>query len=77
MGYLLRLLLIGAVVYAAYRAVRGSLGRATGRALPCATCRNCKALFDDGVICAFGAKETFKNETHIANCSDYRRGTAS
>ena len=72
---LLRLILLGIVVYVAYRALRSAFaGR--GSEFPCATCRNCKALYDDGVICAFGSRETFKNETHISNCRDYRRGKA-
>ena len=82
MARLLPFLLLGLLVYLLYRAARnaGVLGGATGGSrrgkFKCADCRNCKEMFDDGVICMFGAKETFKNETHIANCHDYKRGKA-
>ena len=74
MGRLIQILVIAAAVYVGYRLLRGLFaGGGAGSQLPCATCANCKALYDDGVICMFGAKETFKKEMHIANCGDYRR----
>lgn len=78
MGLLIRVLLVALVAYVVYRAVRNAFGHSLGgkSRFKCATCKNCKNLFDDGVICAFGRKETFKNETHIANCHDYERGRA-
>lgn len=72
MALLFRLLLLAAVGYCIFRWLRGRVSR-PGRGFPCATCRNCRNLFDDGVICSFGSKETFKNETHIANCRDWAR----
>ena len=73
---LLRILLIGVAVYVAYRLFRGWFsGHGARPRFKCATCRNCKEMFDDGVICAFESKETFKNETHIANCPDHETGS--
>lgn len=75
MGRLIQFLVIGLAIYVGYRLVTRMLGGTGGRrgGFPCETCRNCKTLFDDGVICSFGSKETFKNETHIANCKDWER----
>ncbi len=39
----------------------------------CKSCRSCGQLFEDGVLCRFQGRETFKNLTHIRNCLDYRR----
>ncbi len=69
---LLRILLVGAVAYVAYRLFRSWFsGRGARPRFKCATCRNCKEIFDDGVLCVFEGRETFKNETHIANCPDH------
>lgn len=40
----------------------------------CGSCRFCRKEFDDGTLCGFGEKETFKNPVHVQNCTDYRRG---
>jgi hypothetical protein len=74
-GRLITFALLAIAVVLLVRRLRGWLAPAKSR-FPCATCANCRGLFDDGAICAFGARETFKNETHIANCHDYRRGRA-
>jgi hypothetical protein len=51
----------------------GGLGFGRGRVTDkCRDCRNCGKIFDDGVICRFGGKETFKNETHVGNCIDWK-----
>ena len=77
---MIKILLVMAVVYIGYRLLRNAVsgvfsggGGRGGLKFKCATCKNCKTLFDDGVICAFGKRETFKNEIHIANCHDYER----
>ena len=70
MGRVIQVLLLAAAVYFGYRLIRGLFAPSKPR-FPCATCRNCGTMFDDGVICVFGDKETFKNETHIANCKDW------
>ena len=57
------------LIWLLWRQARGAL--ATGAAWPCASCQHAKKLFDDGVMCTFGARETFKNPTHIANCMDH------
>ena len=75
MGRILQILLLAAAGYIIYRLIRGSFGPPKAK-FPCATCRNCRTLYDDGVICMFGQKETFKNETHISNCRDYVKGRA-
>jgi len=77
MGRLVQVIIIGAAVLVGYRLVRALFSGADTSRFPCASCKNCKTLFDDGVICVYGRKETFKTETHIANCRDYERGTAS
>jgi len=77
MGRFIQLLVLAIAVFAIYRVVRGALRGALGgggfrrSSFKCATCKNCKTLFNDGVLCAFGNRETFKNETHIANCHDH------
>ena len=76
MGRLIQIVLIVAVVYITYRIIRGSLGggfRPARNEFQCATCKNCGKLFDDGVLCQFEGRETFKNLTHISNCIDHER----
>ncbi len=74
---MLRLLFFAAVAYGIYLLIRklstssGGQGFGGGPKLPCATCRHCRKLFDDGAMCGYGNRETFKNETHISNCIDY------
>lgn len=77
MGPIIKILLVAIAVSVAYRLIRGGLNNVLGSRGPgkskfkCATCKNCKTLFDDGVLCVYGSRETFKNETHIANCQDH------
>jgi len=37
----------------------------------CADCIHCRKLYRDGVLCGFGAREVFKNPTHIDMCPDH------
>ena len=71
------LLALAAIIYfvwvIARRVMGGGGGGGFGRPkLKCATCRSCGKLFEDGALCRFQGRETFKNETHIANCIDYQ-----
>ena len=69
---MLRVLLVLVVVYFVWLiAKRLAAGPIRGRGFKCQTCRSCGRLFDDGVLCRFQGRETFKNETHIRNCPDY------
>lgn len=77
MGLVLRVVIFAALGFLIFRAIRGAFGGAgsgsgSGR-FPCSTCRHCKQEFDDGVICMFADRETFKNEVHIANCGSWQR----
>lgn len=40
-------------------------------AVKCRTCRHCRRLDDDGVMCAFGSKQVFKNPAQIDMCPDH------
>ncbi len=65
-------------VYLVYLVARhlmgGGLGIGGGSGgFKCATCKSCGKLFDDGVLCRFQGRETFKNETHIRNCIDHEK----
>ncbi len=73
-----RLLIAAAIAYLAYIVIRTMMTGGSGRSrFKCATCKSCGKLFDDGVICLFEGRETFKNETHIGNCIDYEPSTSS
>ena len=39
----------------------------------CAYCRHCHEIDEDGVICNYQGKQTFKTIVHINNCMDYER----
>ena len=67
-----RVLIIAAIVYLAITIIRHLMSSTRRRRFKCATCKSCGRLFDDGVLCQFEGRETFKNETHIGNCIDYR-----
>lgn len=73
MPALIRVLLLAAALWIVWRIVRSSASPRAGSRFPCASCRHCRGLFDDGALCGFGSKETFKNETHIANCMDWEQ----
>ncbi len=67
----LRIFVVAAVVYFIYVVVRHLRGGAGQPRFQCAKCKSCVKMFDDGVMCRFKGRETFKNETHISNCIDY------
>lgn len=70
----LRVLIFAVLAYLLWQVIRGLGAGGGGRSrFKCADCRSCGKLFDDGVLCRFNGKETFKNETHIGNCVDYQR----
>lgn len=64
---LLLLIVIGVLVVTARNLL------AARPTVKCATCRHCRKLFDDGTLCGFGSRETFKNAVHVDNCMDYRK----
>jgi hypothetical protein len=37
----------------------------------CRTCRHCRRLDRDGVMCGFGTKQVFKNPAQIDMCPDH------
>ncbi len=41
--------------------------------LRCESCRHCRKLFEDGSLCGYGTRETFKTIVHIENCPDYQK----
>ena len=68
-----RILIVAAILYFLYIVVRQLMSGTRRSRFKCATCKSCGRLFDDGVMCQFQGRETFKNETHIGNCIDYER----
>ncbi len=80
---LIRFAALAVLIVLVYRLVR-SIAGPTGRSLfpfgrgggsdfKCRDCRHCGKLFDDGALCRYGNRETFKNPTHISNCMDYEK----
>ncbi len=67
------ILIVAATLYFLYIVVRQLMPGARRGRFKCATCKSCGRLFDDGVMCQFEGRETFKNETHIGNCIDYEQ----
>ena len=74
-----RYILIPVVIYLLYRLACRVMGRDLGilgpskSRFPCETCSNCGRVFEDGVMCQFQGRETFKNATHISNCMDHQK----
>jgi hypothetical protein len=50
---------------------RAGGGGGGGAGLKCRTCRHCRRLDADGVMCAFGTKQVFKNPAQIDMCPDH------
>lgn len=48
----------------------GGLGHLFAGRSKCSGCRHAKKIFDDGTLCTFGRRETFKNSVHVSNCID-------
>ena len=77
MAVLMRILMIVAVVGLFIWLIRstgmvGGIGGGGGS--KCKTCKHRRKVFDDGTLCGFGNKETFKNTVHVQNCIDYEKG---
>ena len=73
---MLRVLILASLVYLGYRAYQQFWVPGAGQAgsdFKCATCRHCARLDEDGVMCRFGNRQTFKHPLHIANCIDYEQ----
>lgn len=68
---LIRLLLVAGFLWFIYRLVFGSSRSRLGN-VKCSTCRHAGLLDEDGVLCRYGARETFKNSVHIGNCLDFQ-----
>lgn len=68
---LVRLLVLAAIVAAVVWVLRKLVVR-PGSDLRCASCRHCRKLFEDGSLCGYGQRETFKNIVHIENCPDHQ-----
>ena len=68
MAFLIRILMLAAAVAVIVWLVRQifPFGRSK-----CGSCRHCAREFEDGTLCTFGARETFKNSVHVANCADW------
>ena len=73
MGQFTQVILALVVIYVVYKVARRVVRGPAPAGFKCETCRSCGKLFDDGVLCQFQGRETFKNETHIANCLDYKK----
>jgi len=43
----------------------------SGSGFKCRTCRHCRKLYDDGVMCGYRDKQTFKNPAQIDMCPDH------
>lgn len=66
------ILLVFVAVFFLIRALRGGVF-SDETPFQCKTCRHCRKLFDDGVRCGFGTKETFKTPAQIGMCPDHER----
>jgi hypothetical protein len=66
---LLRLLIFALLIALAAWGWRQLAG---ARKSKCSTCRFARKVFDDGTLCTFGTRETFKNNVHVQNCVDHR-----
>lgn len=68
---IVRFIIFAVIAIVVWRIVRVILSPA--RSFKCKTCRHCKRVDQDGSICMYGSKETFKNPVHIENCTDYQQ----
>ncbi len=66
--------LFAAVCYVVWTLARGGtlIARAAGASSKCASCRHAGKVFEDGTLCKFAGRETFKNEVHVNNCTDHQ-----
>jgi hypothetical protein len=68
---LLALALLALAVWAVRRWLGPGFGRGPSGGFKCRTCRHCRRLDADGVMCGFGDKQVFKNPAQIAMCPDH------
>jgi hypothetical protein len=45
-----------------------------GSRFKCVNCRHRRGVFEDGVVCGYGAREAFKKPVHIEMCQDWQQG---
>ena len=70
-----RVLILVGLIYLGYRLYQSASGGGGGDSqFKCATCKHCARLDDDGVICRYGNRQTFKTPVHISNYMDYQKG---
>lgn len=70
-GLIIRLVILGLLVLFVIYVIRTFFGK--NESLKCKTCRHCRKLFEDGSLCGFGQRETYKTIVHVENCVDYER----
>ena len=68
MALLIRLIPLALLIALIVWGVRQMTGTKRSK---CQTCRHCRKAFDDGTLCTFGNRETFKNTVHVQNCVDH------
>ncbi len=71
METLLGFALIAGLVWLVLRVTRRGGLRRRSRKFKCHDCLYMRRMFDDGVMCGYGASEVFKNPRHIAMCPDW------
>jgi len=71
LNFLFLVILLAVVLWALRR---WSLpGLTPGSGFKCKTCRHCRKLYDDGVMCMYEDKEVFKNPAQIGMCPDHEK----
>ena len=70
MEILFAVILAAVLIWAAYRWL--GPGRGAGSEFKCRTCRHCRKLFEDGVMCAYRDSQVFKNPAQIDMCPDHK-----
>ena len=68
---IIQLIVLGAAIFFVVRYLLGRQAAGAKTRFKCATCIHCRRLDEDGSICGYGDRETYKNPVHIANCMDY------
>ncbi len=71
MDVLFALILLAVVVWVLVRWLGPRVGAGSG--FKCKTCRHCRKVYDDGVMCRYLDKQVFKNPAQINMCPDHER----